>query len=221
MNIAVEKATLNAQCSHWEKTYREHRDMFGEEASAPAQYAAAFLQAKGEKNILELGAGQGRDALFFANQGFHVHALDYSNISVAEIQKKAIAQGHSQNISAICHDARQALPFPNNLLDACYAHMLFCMAFTTPELHFLSDEIRRVLKPKGICIYTVRHKGDSHYKKGMHKGDEMYEMGGFIVHFFSKEKIHELAAGYKLLDITEFEEGPLPRKLFRVTLEKM
>ena len=221
MNQDEEKAILNAQNSHWDITYNKNSEIFGSAASASAQYAAAFLQKKGMKSILELGAGQGRDTLFFADKGFHVHALDYSNTSVAEIQKKAAAQGHSQNIPAKCHDIRHALPFPYNFLDACYSHMLFCMALTTSELHFLSGEIRRVLKPKGICIYTVRHAGDSHYKTGIHRGEDMYEVGGFIVHFFSKEKILQLAAGYKLLDITEFEEGGLPRKLFRVTLEKI
>ncbi|MDR0477733.1 MAG: class I SAM-dependent methyltransferase [Desulfobulbaceae bacterium] len=119
------------------------------------------------------------------------------------------------------HDVRQALPFANSSFDACYAHMLFCMALTTPELHFLSSEIKRVLKPKGICVYTVRHTGDAHYKTGIHRREDMYEVGGFIVHFFSKEKIDELAAGYEVLDIHQFEEGGLPRKLFRVTMEKV
>jgi len=46
----------------------------------------------------------------------------------------------------------------------------------------------------------------------------MYQAGGFIVHFFSREKVEYLANGYEILGIEEFEEGPLPRKLFRVTM---
>jgi hypothetical protein len=48
----------------------------------------------------------------------------------------------------------------------------------------------------------------------------MYEVGGFIVHFFSKEKVEHLANGYEIMSIDEFQEGGLPRKLFRVTLKK-
>ena len=48
----------------------------------------------------------------------------------------------------------------------------------------------------------------------------MYEVGGFIVHFFSREKIEHLANGYEIISVDEFEEGDLPRKLFRVTLRK-
>ena len=49
----------------------------------------------------------------------------------------------------------------------------------------------------------------------------MYEVGGFIVHFFSREKVEHLAKGYELISVDEFEEASLPRKLFRVTLRKI
>ena len=99
--------------------------------------------------------------------------------------------------------------------------MLYCMAFTTKELKSLSNEIHRVLKPGGINIYTVRHTGDADYKTGVHRGEDLYETGGFIVHFFSKEKINKLSTGFKILNIENFEEGNFPRKLSHVTLKKI
>lgn len=48
----------------------------------------------------------------------------------------------------------------------------------------------------------------------------MYEVGGFIVHFFNLGKVEYLAKGYEIVSVDEFEEGKLPRKLFRVTLRK-
>lgn len=49
----------------------------------------------------------------------------------------------------------------------------------------------------------------------------MWEIGGgFIVHFFSKEKIEHLSKGYEIVNVEEFEEGDLPKKLFMVTLRK-
>ena len=48
----------------------------------------------------------------------------------------------------------------------------------------------------------------------------MYEMGGFIVHFFNRALVDQLAAGYDLLEVAEFEEGALPRRLFRVTMQR-
>ena len=78
-----------------------------------------------------------------------------------------------------------------------------------------------MLKSNGINIYTVRHTGDAHYGKGIHRGEDMYEVGGFIVHFFSKEKIEQFAKGYEIVSMDEFEEGELPRKLFLIVLRKI
>jgi hypothetical protein len=94
------------------------------------------------------------------------------------------------------------------------------MALTTSELQFLSREVRRILRPKGLHIYTVRHTKDPHYGKGIHRGEDMYEVGSFIVHFFSRAMVERLAEGFEIVSIDEFEEAELPRKLFRVTLRK-
>jgi hypothetical protein len=98
--------------------------------------------------------------------------------------------------------------------------MLYCMALTTLELERLSREVRRVLVPGGLNVYTVRHTGDAHCGTGIHRGEERWEVGGFIVHFFGREKVVHLASGFEIVGIDEFEEGGLPRKLFRVTLRK-
>jgi hypothetical protein len=62
--------------------------------------------------------------------------------------------------------------------------------------------------------------GDPDYGKGIHRGEEIYEVNSFVVHFFSREKVFSLARGWEIRSIDEFEEGRLPRKLFRVTLRK-
>ena len=217
---SVEKEVLDAQSHRWESTFSETPDMFGEAASDAAQEAAEVFKQEGKTKILELGAGQGRDTLFFAQNGFQVYALDYSEAGVENITRNAQAMGLSQSITPMCHDVRTPLPFDDESFDGCYSHMLYCMALTTSELEFLSDEVRRVLRPRGLNIYTVRHIDDPHYRTGIHRGEAMYEIGGFIVHFFSVAKVEQLAKGYEILGIDTFEEGKLPRKLFRVTLRK-
>lgn len=211
---------LNAQRQHWDNSFGRNSDMFGGAASAPAQWAAVRLQHEGKSQLLELGAGQGRDTLFFAANGFAVSVLDYSASGVAAINAKAEQNGLASRINLTCHDVRLPLPLDDNSVDACFSHMLFCMALTTAELQQLSREVLRVLRPGGLHIYTVRHTGDADYGKGIHRGDDMYENNGFIVHFFSRDKVALLAQGYQAAAVEEFTEGRLPRRLFRVTQRK-
>ncbi len=220
MKDELSKEVLNAQHSHWEKTLANRPEMFGKEPSEPGRKAAELFKREGKINILELGGGQGRDTLFFARNGFRVTVLDYSQEGIGTITEKASAAGLSQFITGAQHDVRATLPFADDAFDACYSHMLFCMALTTVELEFLAGEVRRVLKPEGINFYTVRHTGDPHYGTGIHRGEDRYEVNGFIVHFFSREKVNQLSKGYEILGVDEFEEGSLPRKLFSVILRK-
>ena len=215
----VDHAILRGQQEHWTHTFAAHPDMYGREPSAPARAATTLFHTEGVVTILELGAGQGRDALFFARQGFRVQALDVVADATTAIDAKAAA-GLAAALTALRHDARDLLPFDAGAFDACYAHMLLCMALTTAEIERLVGEVWRALRPGGLFVYTVRATDDAHYRAGITRGDDLYEHGGFIVHSFSRALVERLAIGWTLLDVTAFEEGELPRRLFRVTMRR-
>ena len=216
----MEQKWLGAQKQQWQEAFLETPEMFGAEASLPAQKAAEIFKREGKTKLLEIGSGQGRDTIYFARNGFQVYALDYSTQGLEAIDRKSRELKLSHLIATKIHDVRKPLPFADETFDACYSHMLLCMALTTAQLEFLSQEIRRILKPGGLNIYTVRHTGDSHYQTGIHRGEDLWEVGGFIVHFFSREKVAHLAKGYEMVMLEEFEEGDLPRKLFFVVQRK-
>ncbi|TDC27611.1 class I SAM-dependent methyltransferase [Streptomyces sp. 8K308] len=192
--------------------------MYGEEPSAPARYAAGVFRAAGARSVLELGAGHGRDALYFAREGFSVRALDVSAVGLGQLRAAARRQGVAGRVTAVTHDVREPLPLPDAAVDAAYAHMLLCMALSTAEIHALVGEVRRVLRPGGVFVYTVRHTGDAHHGTGVPHSDGIFEHGGFAVHFFDRALVDALAAdGWRLVKVHPFEEGELPRRLWRVT----
>ena len=195
--------------------------MFGLEPSLAAVKALKSFKEQNIKNIIELGAGLGRDTIFFAKNSIKVEALDYSKMSIESITDKSIKLNLTNFIKPKVFDVRKKLPFEENSIDACFSHMLYCMALSNSDLVNLNNEICRILKPGGINIYTVRHTSDGDYKNGIHRGDDLYENDGFIVHFFSKEKVNQLSKGFEVLEIEEFEEGKFPRKLFIVKNRKL
>jgi SAM-dependent methyltransferase len=208
------------QHSQWERTYANRADFFGESASDPARAALERFEAAGVRDVLELGSGQGRDTLFFLAAGLHVTALDYVSGGLEQIGSKARAAGTAEGLTLMPADVRQPLPTEDASFDACYSHMLFNMALTTSGLEALMAEVKRVVRPGGLVVYTVRNTSDSHFGAGIDHGDGMFEMGGFIVHFFDRELIARLAGGFDVRDITEYEEGRLPRRLFAVTMRR-
>jgi SAM-dependent methyltransferase len=211
---------LGGQRAHWAEALASRADRFGSEPSAPARAAAECFLAAGARDLLELGAGQGRDSLHFARSGLRVEALDFAASGVATIREKARAAGLEHLLAAAEHDCAEALPYPEASFDACYSHMLYCMALSTPRLEALSAEVLRVLRPGGLQIYTVRSTADPDCGAGTSYGDDMCEANGFVVHYFGRDLVKRLARGFDLLDVTEFEEGDLPRRLFRVTQRK-
>lgn len=214
------REALDRQRERWQRALSERADRYGLEPSAPALAACEGFEQAGARRLLELGGGQGRDSLLFAEHGFEVTVLDYAPSAVEAIVEKIDKAGLAARVSVGEHDVRRPLPFPDGSFDGCYSHMLFCMALSEDELRRLSAEIRRVLQPGGLCVYTARTVQDADYGRGIFRAEDMYELDGFVVHFFSRNLVERLAEGLDLVEIEEFEEGALPRRLFRVTLRK-
>ena len=216
----MDKKILDQQSQYWEKNFLSKPEMFGLEPSQAAINTLKTFKKENIKKIVELGAGLGRDTIFFAKNSMNIEALDYSATAIKIINKKVLEHKLSNFVSTKMFDVRKKLPFKDDSIEACFSHMLYCMALTTTELKYLNSEICRILKPGGMNIYTVRHTGDGDYKNGKHIGEDLYKNGGFIVHFFSEEKVRKITDGFNVVGIEKFEEGKFPRKLFRVILKK-
>lgn len=208
------------QRAQWERTFATRRDFLGGEPSEPAKRALDRFRDAGARSVVELGAGQGRDTLLFATAGLAVEALDYAQPGLDQVVAKAEAAGHGDAVRAIRWDARDPLPLEDGSRDATYAHMLLCMALTTDEIVRLVADVRRALRPGGLFVYTVRTTDDAHYGQGVAHGDDRFEMGGFIVHFFDRRLVDRLADGFELLEVADHEEGRLPRRLWAVTMRR-
>ena len=217
----MDQRKLDQQSQHWEINFSNKPEMFGLEPSISAQKSLKIFKDQNISKIIELGAGLGRDTIYFAKNSIHVEALDYSVSGIKRIKQKVKDNSLSELISTRVFDIRNAIPFRDNSIEVFYSHMLYCMALTNDELNKLNNEIHRVLKPGGINIYTVRQIKDGDYQRGVHRGEDLYENDGFIVHFFSKNKVKSLLSGFKNILIEEFEEGSFPRRLYFVVNKKL
>ena len=218
--MKLEHKSKTEQIAHWDEVFAQNPAFFGEEPSNLAQISLDLFRKEGTRSVLELGCGQGRDTFLFARNGLEVTALDYSETAVSVVKEKIKTADLAYRVHTQTHNVKEPLPFSDNSFDACFSHMLLCMELSTAEISFILRETHRILKPRGLAVYSVRSKFDKHYQTGTHLSEDMYEIGGFVVHFFTEEKIKKLARGYDILEIGRLEEGSLPRDLFVVTLRK-
>ena len=212
-----DETVAGAQRAHWQTTYTRHPQMYGTEPSEAARHAVEVFRAAGARTVLELGAGHGRDALLFAREGFTVNATDFSAAALEQLGSAAQKNGIAHRVTTTVHDVRDPLAMADASVDAVFAHMLLCMALSTAEIRSIMNEIARVLRPGGLLVYTVRHTGDAHYGHGINHGDGIYEHGGFAVHFFDEALLNDLARGWHMHEVHAFQEGELPRRLWRIT----
>ncbi|MER7693289.1 hypothetical protein [Streptomyces sp. NPDC097610] len=84
-----EHELAGVQRERWQQTYGENPGRYGEEPSEPAVRAAAVFRSAGAREVLELGAGHGRDALYLAREGFTVPATDFSPAGLEQLREAA------------------------------------------------------------------------------------------------------------------------------------
>jgi SAM-dependent methyltransferase len=171
----------------WDRVYQSDNTFFGEEPSSFAILCFDHMKSNNVKNVLEIGAGHGRDTMFFALNGLELEALDYSSRGIEIISKKA----HEKKlpVKPQLFDVKKPLPFKDTHFDAVYSHMLLNTRFSQAELHSIFSEIWRVLKPNGLNYFSVRNHNDHQfYGAGVEVEDGVYDINGFEVHSFQKRK---------------------------------
>lgn len=117
------------------------------------RFALASLLKEGDR-ILELNAGTGQDALYFASKGYAVHATDISSGMLAQLQEKIAASPQAEKISTeqISFEALHQLADqgPYNAIFSNFGG-LNCSKDLSPIL----KEMNQLLAPGGVAVLVV------------------------------------------------------------------
>jgi ubiquinone/menaquinone biosynthesis C-methylase UbiE len=154
--MKLEHKSKPEQISRWDEVFAQNPAFFGEEPSDFAQRVLDLFRKEGTRSVLELGCGQGRDTFLFGRNGVDVTALDYSESAVSGVKEKAKTAELASRACAQTHNVKEPLPFSDNSFDACFSHMLLCMELSTAEIAYILRETHRILKPRGLAVYSVR-----------------------------------------------------------------
>ena len=133
----------------WEAAYRELAapSAFG---SPSEEIETLVPKLPAAAKVLDLGCGDGRNALFLLAHGFHVTAVDASSAAVAKLVVKG--QSFGDRLRARVGDARHySVPGP---FDLVVAHGLLHL-MPRPDWSRLLKEMRQQTAPLGYNVVAV------------------------------------------------------------------
>ena len=107
-------------------------------------------------DALDVGAGEGADAVWLATRGWQVTALDVSRVAVDRVSAHAAEAGVSDRVSTLHHDLMSGAPLPGSydLVSAQYWH---------PPLDRFGEIYRALaaaVRPGGVLLVVGHHPAD-------------------------------------------------------------
>ncbi|MGL6298360.1 MAG: class I SAM-dependent methyltransferase [Methanobacteriaceae archaeon] len=141
--------------NYWENYYKSHFDPVSE--SSFAKFVMKYIEK--DKRLIELGCGNGRDSVYFANKGLFVLGVDQVQNEINYLNNN-----HSTDKLNFLADDFTNLGL-NEEFDYVYSRFTF---------HSINEErenrtinwIKSNLKPKGLFFLEARSIKDSMYNKG-------------------------------------------------------
>jgi SAM-dependent methyltransferase len=148
--------------SFWETRYRETDKTWSGRANAALEREAATLAPA---RALDLGSGEGGDALWLASRGWHVTAVDISRTALERGRSAAVAAGLEDRVDWI--EADLASWRPGGVFDLVSAHFLHSPVELPREL--ILRRAASAVAPSGLLL-IVGHGAFPPWSTHRHEG---------------------------------------------------
>lgn len=121
----------------------------------PAKYVKVFSELSGIKfadlNILDLGAGEGKNAVYLANLNSNVIAIDVSKIALSRFELQPDYDNCKSRITVINEDIRNA-SFNKNQFDVIVAYGILHSLDSKVQVIQMLENIKKWLKNDGYFV---------------------------------------------------------------------
>ena len=211
----------NKYLDYWNSLYAK-KNYFGEGPTKLAILAEKLLHTTNTQKILEVGCGQGRDAIYFAQLGFDVQAFDISHNAIQSIIKTKEKMDLNK-LNVFEHNAIKSLTFPDEYFDFVYSNLAL-QFFELDLLSKILENISKVMKKNSLFLLSTKKEGDKYYKTGKKINKNAYEYNGIIRYFYSIENLKSvLLEQFKIIEIDSDQHENLDSTVsvwWKILLEK-
>jgi SAM-dependent methyltransferase len=153
----------------WDELYRSHGSVWSGEPNESLVKQASGLPAG---TALDVGCGEGADAIWLARRGWRVTAVDISSVALERAKKSAIQSGDeiAGRIGWVRTDLTESVP-----ADACYDLVCaFFMHLPQAEREVLFRGLADVVAPGGSLLIVGHHPSDLDVPVNRPKAPELF-----------------------------------------------
>ncbi len=168
------------------------------------------MRDQGCRSVYDLGCGVGRHTVFLARQGFAVSAADISSSAIAHTRRNLRKAGVEAQVQRL--DMHQ-WPFADAVFDAVVAFNVIYHA-RRAEIEAILAQVRRVLRPRGLLLVTLKSTLDSQCGEGQELAPFTWAPGdgierGVPHYYVDAAEARRLLADFELLSLVHKQELPV------------
>ena len=181
----IPKKKWNEDESYWDAYYQKQFVKNGGDIEAPSLFASAMLENYMEQgnSLVELGCGNGRDSLYFAENGMNVTGIDASEVAIQKLQQRS-----TNHCIFICDDFVNAEAIYQIQYDYCYSRFTLHAINEEQEAQIL-DKAYKMLKSNGYLFIEARSVRDEKFGKGQEVEKNAYIYDGHYRRFIDPEEL--------------------------------
>lgn len=154
--------------------------------------AYQIIKDKNYSTLLDLGCGDGRDAIYFSRKGLKVTAVDFSSIAINRLKIE------NPEFQCICKDICN-IEFKEKSFDVVYSH-LSLQYFDDETTNQIIGNIYQILAGNGLLFIKCKSTDDQLYGQGEKVGEDIF-WKQHLRHFFSKEYMARILQQFKIIRI--------------------
>ena len=159
MTTENEAPSANPERDYWNQRYAAKELIW---TAAANRFVAEETASLTPGEVLDLAAGEGRNAVWLAEQGWRVHAVDLSDVAIEKAERLAAARNVAERIDFQAADLKDYEPRRNGF-DLV---MLIYLQLSQAELHPIIARAASAVAPGGTFLLVAHDSSNLEHGYG-------------------------------------------------------
>ncbi len=187
----------------WEEQYSKMKNIWG---FTPNETLVRYKElVSKEGKILDLGMGEGRNALYFASNGYETEGIDLSEIAVERCRSYAHELGISMKAEVM--DLSTFHIEPNTYSLIILSNVL--NFFHDKDINAIISKVKNGLIDGGLVYINGFNVHDPSYKRNIDKSQRLTEFTFYrpktdtYIHYFTKNQLEDYFKNYTIINVNQ------------------